>query len=437
MRRTSRQHPVQTFRFWFLVLAGVCAATAWKFGLLPVHQHNEQVADTETALTPFDDESSEPPEPDPAAIDALMQAQTEPPLAGLEAPEPGAGAPFPAENHPGREIPRVSRVDENPFGNARPEFTAVDGVGVNSNAGVHGDIVLLGNEEPQSPAAQSPPPQSLIPQSPPPRSAFQTSSIPQSPPPQSQIQPSPMPQSPAAVVPPQPNSAPVDLTEVKALLAQGTTDAEVEAHRLLSEMYWSNPAARPQLIEDLEATARRIYFLPQPNYMNPYTVQPGDNLQTIAEQYDITWQYLARLNRITDARRLQAGQKLKVIRGPFSAVVDLSDYQLTVHAHGYFVFRFPVGIGKDGSSPEGTFIVEEKLIDPTYYGPDGVIEHDDPSNPLGERWIGIGSGYGIHGTIDPDSIGRNESRGCIRMHNRDVEIVYDLLTVGSEVVIQR
>ena len=78
----------------------------------------------------------------------------------------------------------------------------------------------------------------------------------------------------------------------------------------------------------------------------------------------------------------------------------------------------------------------EKLVDPTYYGPDGVIAHDDPANPLGERWIDIGNSYGIHGTIDPASIGKSESQGCIRLHNDDVEAVYDLLTIGSEVVIR-
>ena len=53
------------------------------------------------------------------------------------------------------------------------------------------------------------------------------------------------------------------------------------------------------------------------------------------------------------------------------------------------------------------------------------------------RWISLGEGYGIHGTIEPDSVGKSESRGCVRMHDKDVEIVYDLLTIGSEVVIQR
>jgi L,D-transpeptidase ErfK/SrfK len=86
--------------------------------------------------------------------------------------------------------------------------------------------------------------------------------------------------------------------------------------------------------------------------------------------------------------------------------------------------------------PVSKFTVENKQVDPTYYGPDSVIEHDDQANPLGERWIDIGNSYGIHGTIDSGSIGRNESRGCIRMHNDDVAAVYDLLTIGSEVTIR-
>ena len=66
-----------------------------------------------------------------------------------------------------------------------------------------------------------------------------------------------------------------------------------------------------------------------------------------------------------------------------------------------------------------------------------VIDGDDPTNPLADRWIDIGDSSGIHGTIDPQSVGRAESRGCIRMFNSDVEEVFDMLGVGSEVVISQ
>ena len=82
--------------------------------------------------------------------------------------------------------------------------------------------------------------------------------------------------------------------------------------------------------------------------------------------------------------------------------------------------------------------MQQKLVNPTYYGPDGlVIDGDDPSNPLGEHWIDLGDSYGIHGTIDPESIGQARSRGCIRMKNEDVAEVFSLLSEGSEIVIRR
>ena len=226
----------------------------------------------------------------------------------------------------------------------------------------------------------------------------------------------------------------VDFTEIDGLMQAGDF---IAAHRQLSALYWNEPALRETIRERIETTARSIFFSPQPHYMQPYVVQPGDQLQTIAAKYAVPWEFLARLNGI-DPRRIRADQKLKVIKGPFSAVVDLSDFELTLHAHGYFVKHYRVGIGKAGTTPLGTFTVNTKLVNPTYYGPDGVvIEADDPANPLGERWIDIGDSYGIHGTIDPQSIGRAESRGCVRMLAEEVAEVYDLLGVGSQVVIRQ
>ena len=131
------------------------------------------------------------------------------------------------------------------------------------------------------------------------------------------------------------------------------------------------------------------------------------------------------------------GQKLKVVPGPFAAVVFPDRYELVIHLHGSYVKSYRVGVGKDGTTPIGTFTVKNKMVDPTYYGPEGIIPHNDPKNPLGERWIDIGDGYGIHGTIEPETIGKNESRGCIRMLNSEVEEVYDFLVIGSEVKIQK
>ena len=209
------------------------------------------------------------------------------------------------------------------------------------------------------------------------------------------------------------------------------------AHRDLSTLYWYEPANREFFRDRIQHTAKSIYAAAQPHYMEPYVVKSGDTLSKIAAEYNVPWTYLARLNNVS-AGRVRTGSKLKVIRGPFGAVVDLSDFELTVHAHGYYVRSYKIGIGKGQSTPIGEFKVGSKLENPTYYPPEGgSIDGDDPTNPLGEFWLGLGDGYGIHGTIDPNSIGKAESKGCIRLNTNDIAEVFDLLTEGSTVMIRR
>jgi lipoprotein-anchoring transpeptidase ErfK/SrfK len=61
----------------------------------------------------------------------------------------------------------------------------------------------------------------------------------------------------------------------------------------------------------------------------------------------------------------------------------------------------------------------------------------DPSYPLGKRWIDLGNQIGIHGTNDPRNIGHTEGRGSIFLSDRDIDDVYDILTVGSKIAIHR
>lgn len=181
-------------------------------------------------------------------------------------------------------------------------------------------------------------------------------------------------------------------------------------------------------------------------FTRAYKVEPGNRMMNIAKQFDIPWELLGRLNGISDPSRLRAGVTLKAIQGPFHAVVSKKRFTLDLYlgAPGgpgsVYVKTFGVGLGSDSSTPTGTWLVSKgKLKNPVYYSPrgEGVIDADDPKNPLGERWIplegiegnAVGQqSYGIHGTIEPDSIGKNMSLGCIRLLNHDVELLYDLLT---------
>lgn len=237
---------------------------------------------------------------------------------------------------------------------------------------------------------------------------------------------------PAAVAADDPGVA-ATLIKVDAHL---TREEWLAAHKELSRIYWAYPDQREEFIDRINHTAQAIFFSPQPHFVEPHVITAGDRLQTVASKYKLTWEYLAELNQI-DPKRIRDGQRLKVIRGPFAAVVELADYSMTVHLQGYFVKRYAVGVGKDGASPIGKHAVLNKVVNPQYTAPDGkVLSGDDPANPLGERWIDLGHSYGIHGTIEPDSIGRAASRGCIRLGNEDVIEVYNFLVNGSEVVIR-
>ena len=214
-------------------------------------------------------------------------------------------------------------------------------------------------------------------------------------------------------------------------------DQILESHAELSALYWKHADQRPLLIEDLRRSARVIFLSAERQFGDPHVVAWGETLESIGREYELPWQYLARLNGI-EPEKLQAGQSLKVVRGPFGAVVDLSAFTLTVHMHGWYVQHYRIGIGQDGRTPTGRFSVQEKLENPTWYNPDGgVVEADDPENPLGEYWLGLGDHIGIHGTIDAASIGRAASRGCLHLADEDIQEVYGLLSSGSEVVIRR
>lgn len=224
-----------------------------------------------------------------------------------------------------------------------------------------------------------------------------------------------------------------DFSEIDRQIKAGQV---VEAHKALSKLFWQQPDLRSSVQERIDLTAKAIYFSPQLHVQEPYVVQAGDQLRKIAIKHHVPWPYLARLNRI-DPKRLREGQKLKVIDGPFGAVVTLSNFELTLHHGGQYVRSYPCCIGKNNATPVGKFKVLNKVTNPQYTDPDGkVFASGDPKNPLGIHWIDLGESYGIHGTIEPDSIGKAESRGCVRLLNADVAEVYDLLDLASEVVIR-
>lgn len=190
-----------------------------------------------------------------------------------------------------------------------------------------------------------------------------------------------------------------------------------------------------------------------------YTVVSGDALSKIATKRDLAteWQFIQRVNGLKNANQIRVGQKLKLVRGPFHAVVRKADYRLDLYfgppddpREWTYVRSFRVGLGEGNSTPVGEFVVRAngKLENPGWVNPrDSTERYDrnDPANPIGEHWIGLRgigdaavyTGYGLHGTVKPESIGGQASMGCVRLLDDDVELLYEVLVGGiSRVSIQ-
>ena len=135
------------------------------------------------------------------------------------------------------------------------------------------------------------------------------------------------------------------------------------------------------------------------------------------------------------AADVAAADAPKAAIGPHRIVVSIPDRKLAViDADTSVVTVFSVAVGAPATpSPTGTFTIVNRIPSPTHYKPGKVIGPGD-ANPLGTRWIGLSEkGYGIHGTDAPGSIGYAKSHGCIRLRNRDVERLFELVRPGDVV----
>ncbi len=223
------------------------------------------------------------------------------------------------------------------------------------------------------------------------------------------------------------------------------------ARALLSRAYLREEGAdrAGKLWEKVEELNRRILFTKKVRKGKSvlYRVEPGDILYNLCHRKfpkefsaRVAPGFLLWLNGLKDPRRLREGQLLKVPLEELSLRVSKHRFRLWVLLGGVCVKGFPVGIGADDSTPEGEFEIETKIIRPAWYNQvEGrKIPYGDPANPLGTRWLGFrdtpdAQGYGIHGTSDPSTVGKDVSRGCIRLKNRDVELLFEWVPRGTRV----
>ena len=262
----------------------------------------------------------------------------------------------------------------------------------------------------------------------------------------------------APVPPPPPPPLPEDVTVQRGLQLMESGKL-LEARRVLSGLLLSGrlnetqaEQARTAATRLAEETLLSPQFYEGDPYAFQYTFVSGDTLNRVEREMKlhVPAQLILRVNGIAQGSAIRAGQSVKMIQGPFHAVVSKGNFTLDVYLQRegmekVFIKRMRVGLGADGSTPVGAWKVGlgKKMINATWFPPASSPVHQalrpgDPNYPLGKSgyWIGlVGTdpntssceGYGLHGTNDPNSIGRAVSLGCIRLADPDIELVFSVL----------
>ena len=173
-----------------------------------------------------------------------------------------------------------------------------------------------------------------------------------------------------------------------------------------------------------------------PNKTVMHEVQSGESLAKIAKKYGTTVDLIKMSNHLK-SDIIRVGQKLRVWLGNFSIFVDKSQNILILKDGDEVVKVYQVSTGENNATPVGTFKIKDKLENPVWFNKGIALPPESPQNVLGTRWMGFDTmpGYGIHGTIEPQTIGQQVTAGCVRMRNEEVEQLYSIVPYGTSVTI--
>lgn len=218
------------------------------------------------------------------------------------------------------------------------------------------------------------------------------------------------------------------------------------AHLLLTQFYGNRslPAAEQEEINTLLSQLAGTVIYSGEHRLEPaYTVKPGETLEMIAQQYNVPWKLLAKINGAPTANAIQPGQKLKVMRGPFTAMVTLSAGELALQLDGRFAGRFDVVVPSLTALGDGEWVVESKLLTPSSHGITQVstappltpptidralvLRNTSPTSPVGTITIGSGNTQ-----VVPDTAAVH-----LKISQQAAEEIFDILSIGSRVITRR
>ena len=210
-----------------------------------------------------------------------------------------------------------------------------------------------------------------------------------------------------------------------------------------ADLYRTILNAHPDLADfnviqkELDSLNLKMITTPYPGPQSvEYTILSGDTLGKIAKKFSTTVELIKMRSRL-NSDQIRAGEKISVWTEPFNILIDKAHNKLFLKNAETVVKVYDVSTGKqETTTPTGEFTITSRYTDPVWFHRGVVVPPGTPKNFLGTRWLGFDKpGYGIHGTIEPQLIGKSVSGGCVRMRNEDVEEIYNLIPTGTKVVI--
>lgn len=213
-------------------------------------------------------------------------------------------------------------------------------------------------------------------------------------------------------------------------------DELTRAHRMLSQ-WRTEPGLSPneqQRVETLLGQlAGSVVYSTEHRLEPPHVVAPGETLTRIAQQYNIPWQLLAKINGIAAADAVEPGQSLKVLRGPFQAEVDLARGELVVLLEDRYAGKFPVRV--EGTAPaDGVWSVEQKRLDETRRPTVGAVVATGAGV---EPAVVFANAAGQRVELSASTTPATGANGRLSVASNDLADLYDILSVGSSVTVRR
>jgi LysM repeat protein len=257
-----------------------------------------------------------------------------------------------------------------------------------------------------------------------------------------------------AAIPPQsqtPQSATGSITKdtptqtVSAAFTAAWTDAhnKLEAGRYAEALavlsVWHDDSSlsveeNHQLERLLGQLAGTVIYSTQDMLLPPHTVAAGETLKTIAKPLNIPWELLSRINGL-ESDKLTTGQRIKVLRGPFDAVVSISRRRLSLQVGGRYAGTFPAAIGKGFIDRTGSSVqLLEIQTNTETQSPQAVSVSYRSSNQVA---IILSDGLRIQPAVDPSFVTKDPEDSVLLVSSADFNDLVGILGQGSQLLVQK